>query len=87
MLPTRKKIWPDTVPQVVWDLVETVASNIWDKIKTIYDRLGLGGIIKQSKTLEMHRSGEYDCVAHGFISRAQHHSWHVVSPYSKQCSI
>lgn len=51
------------------------------KIKTIYDRLGLGGIIKQSKMLEMHRSEEYDCVAHGFISRVQHRSWHVVSPY------
>lgn len=80
-LPTRKKIWSDTAPQVVCNLVKTAASNIWDNIKTIYDSLRLGAIIKQNKTLEMHRSEEYDCVVHSCISRARHRSWHVVSPY------
>lgn len=41
-------------PQMICNLVKIVASNSWDKIKTIYNRQGLGGIVIQNETLEMH---------------------------------
>ena len=85
---TRKALWlhirkanlPDTAPQVVCNLVKTIASNIWDKTENNLQQARVGWHNDASKTQNSTKVGNMT-VAYSFISSVLHSSWLLVNPY------